>query len=363
MIKERLLKITLALPMLNQIAELFISVFIKNQSVMTALRNLKWTFTSHTNSKYLDYQKSIQFHWIIQISSPSGKDSQYWGDTYFAQEIANSLKKLNQDVVIVFRDQDSAQFLRPNSVILNIRGLLPLAVLPGVINAIWIISHPNQVTKREVKKYDLLFAASSTWASKKSKKWNLKIKPLLQATNPNVFNTRQADPAIIDRVLFVGNSRGVFRKSVKIASATIKNLNVIGKGWDKFLDKNLIMDDFISNKELSIEYRKSTVVLNDHWEDMAKNGFISNRIFDAVASGARVISDYVPGSKEIFETSLVEYRTEIELAEILKNNNLNEFGTQAQLDSNAIKIQTEHNFDRRANELLTAVHDFISKRT
>ena len=33
------------------------------------------------------------------------------------------------------------------------------------------------------------------------------------------------------------------------------------------------------------------MVLNDHWEDMRAEGFLSNRLFDAVASGARVVTD------------------------------------------------------------------------
>jgi len=364
MIKERLLKIFLALPLFNEIAELAISVFVKHQNIATAFRNFKLGISGQhkENDKDFEYQELDRFHWIIQISSPSGKDSQFWGDTYFAQEIANSLKKLNQEVVVIFRDQDALQFVKQNTVVLNIRGLLPLVVLPKAINAVWVISHPDQITKREMKKYDLVFAASTIWASKKSQQWNLKIRSLLQATNPEVFNTNQDNPEIVDRTLFVGNTRGVFRESVKIASKTIKNLSVIGRGWDKFLDRDMILDNFIDNHELSNEYRKSKVVLNDHWKDMAKNGFISNRLFDAVASGARVISDFVPGSKEIFESSLIEYKTTSDLVDKLKTVSIEEFGTQNQIDSNAKRIQSEHNFDQRAQELLLSVKRFISKQ-
>ena len=49
------------------------------------------------------------------------------------------------------------------------------------------------------------------------------------------------------------------------------------------------------------------MVLNDHWQSMRANGFISNRLFDVVASGGVVVSDYVAGAEDIFGQSVVFY--------------------------------------------------------
>ena len=46
----------------------------------------------------------------------------------------------------------------------------------------------------------------------------------------------------------------------------------------------------IPNRRLAAAYAGAGVVLNDHWDDMRAGGFVSNRLFDAVASGARVVS-------------------------------------------------------------------------
>jgi len=362
MISEQVLKIFLALPILNQLAEFAISILVKRQTLKFSLINFKSEFKRRLNERKLASEKSQKYHWIIQISAPSGNQSKSWGDTYFAKEIANSLKKLNQEAVIVYRDQDPTKLIKPNSVLLNIRGLLPLVVSPNAINVLWIISHPTQITKREINKYDLAFAASESWALKRSAQWKLRIHPLLQATNPEIFNTKLTDPAIIDRILFVGNTRGIFRKSVKVASSTVSNLSVIGRGWEKYLKDKQILSEFINNDQLSAEYRKSKYILNDHWNDMAKNGFISNRLFDASASGARVISDFVPGSKEIFGSSLVEYKDNKDLVQILRSDLTKEFGPQAEVDANASIIQNQHNFDQRARQLLDSVNKFILKQ-
>ena len=50
---------------------------------------------------------------------------------------------------------------------------------------------------------------------------------------------------------------------------------------------------------------------------MREKGFISNRIFDAVACGSRIISDDVSGLKEIFPNRIFCYETSDELNKII----------------------------------------------
>ena len=360
-IKERLLGFLLAIPFLNQMLELVISLFVRKQGLAASIRNLKLHLFQKSTINKKNFRNSLNFHWLIQISAPSGEESKKWGDTYFANELAGSLRNLDQEVKVIYRDEDPLLFVKANTILLNLRGILPLPTFPNALNMIWIISHPNQLTKYELKKYELVFAASEIWAAEKSKKWKMEIKPLLQATNPKKFNTEVSKAAVYDRFLFVGNTRGIFRKSVKALSQSTKDFSVIGKGWEKFLSNKNILKEFIENSELSAEYRKSKYVLSDHWNDMAKNGFIANRIFDAVASGARVISDYVPGSRKIFGKSLVEFKSPKELSKLFNEDLQSMFGTQSELDENAKIIQNQHNFDQRAEVLLNSARNFISQ--
>jgi hypothetical protein len=338
-----------------------LAIVIKRKGLKVAFKDLRNQLKPRNldfKSKYKDVEN---FHWIIQISAPSGENSKLWGDTYFAQEIATSLRKLNQSSEIVFRDDDVTKLVQPNSVLLNLRGLLPATPDPEKINIIWVISHPDQLTKYELKKYDLAFAASALWSLGKSKKWRLTIKPLLQATNPDIFNTDETQLEKIDRFLFVGNTRGKFRNIVNVASKVSPKLRVIGTGWEKYLDDSQIEKQFVENNNLSTEYKKSKAVLADHWEDMAKNGFISNRIFDAVASGSRVISDQVEGIEEIFGNSVVTYQKDAELEQILNKDLDQIFGDENQRIANAFNIQQNHNFDARAKVLLEEVKLLVKK--
>ena len=53
-------------------------------------------------------------------------------------------------------------------------------------------------------------------------------------------------------------------------------------------------------------------MLNDHWQDMAEEGFLSNRVFDVAMAGGFVISDTVAGA-EVFEGLLSMFDTPEEL--------------------------------------------------
>ena len=359
MFKERFIKLLISLPLLDKLGIFLISKFICQKSFSSSISDT--TAKPKKKKHVLSKSDLTEYEWVIKISAPSGASSKFWGDKYFAEQLSKSLENLGYKTRIIFRNEDIKELLDSKSINLTIRGLLPLPLTPGAINLIWVISHPNQISKRELKNYDMIFAASKKWAADKSKKWNLSIIPLLQATSPTVFNPNSEISNTTEKVLFVGNTRGKLRKSVKAATKVKANLKIIGKGWNKFIDPASIENTFIANNELSAEYRKAKAVLNDHWPDMSSNGFISNRLFDAVASGARVISDQVDGISEIFKNQVIEYSSPKELEQILESDFLAKFAAQEILDELAKEVLKEHNFDRRAEVLVASVKKLIKE--
>ena len=121
----------------------------------------------------------------------------------------------------------------------------------------------------------------------------------------------------------------------------------------------MIAGEFVANSEIAALYRSAGVVLNDHWEDMANQGFYSNRLFDAVASGGRVISDKVDGIQQLFADGVKTYNTPAELAELCIADNRGIWGTQSEIVERANSIGQKHSFDQRAQELVKAVQNLI----
>ena len=96
------------------------------------------------------------------------------------------------------------------------------------------------------------------------------------------------------------------------------------------------------------------MVLNDHWPDMRTAGFVSNRLFDAVACGARVITDDLAGIEELFPGSVRRFGSPSELAE-LATPPYPGFAGRARRLENAKAAAADHSFDKRASQLLAAV--------
>ena len=293
-------------------------------------------------------------HWAIKTSVPAGPSGQGWGDLYFANEIAASLTKLGHTARVDFRNDVIHPDSADDDVVLVLRGVERIRPQAGAINLLWIISHPSRISKHEVKAFDAVFAASNSWAKKASMRFGVEVHALLQATNPDKFNPTVAEPDSGEEILFLGNTRNEFRQIIRDCIDAGISPAIYGKDWDRFVSKDLIKGTFVPNEDVAGMYRSAGVVLNDHWPDMAQHGFLSNRLFDAAASGARVVSDDVAGINEVFGEAVAVFQTPSELAELCSKATRDEWGSQDEISKRAQQIGIEHSFDQRAKVLVQA---------
>ena len=291
--------------------------------------------------------------WTIVTSAPKGERAEQWGDTWFARDLAGALNDLGQQAKVVSRAGANTEARDRDDVVVVLRGLR--AITPRRQSAatwlLWIISHPEDVSADEAHGYDAVFAASAHW----SRAAELGARPLLQATNPARFVPGQARDR--GRPVFVGSTRGEFRPIVRDCRRAGIDVDVYGVGWEAFLPTQDIAGTFVANAELPQVYASAPVVLNDHWADMAAEGFLSNRLFDAVASGARVLSDRAVGLEEVFGDAVRTYRDADELPGLLSGDLDAVFGSPAQRRAAAERIALDHSFEARARQLIAAVEE------
>lgn len=289
--------------------------------------------------------------WALKIAAPAGAEGDGWGDVRFAEDLARALEKLGQEAVIDRREAHHRSTAYLDDVVLNIRGLGEVALDPGRVNLLWVISHPERVTAAELRRYDKVFAASTFWAERMSEQVDCEVTPLLQATDPTRFAPLPSEEDG-DAVLFVGNSRNVFRPIVRDALNAGLDLSVYGRGWERFELGEHLKAMQVDNGRLGAAYASADIVLCDHWEDMADFGFVSNRIFDALACGSRVISDRVEGLEKLFGDSVRCYESPDDLARLCGPERDSLFpDSEARLQM-ADVVRTEHSFDVRARTLL-----------
>lgn len=293
-----------------------------------------------------------QRRWALKIGAPPGRRGDSWGDVFFAEDLARALRALGNDVVV---DRDgsagrAAGYL--DRVVLNLRGYQQVQRSPGTVHLLWIISHPDLVTPEEMRGYDRVYAASASWPAEVSRGHGIAVEPLLQATDPQRFHPDVATPDSGPDLLFVGNSKNQYRPIVADCRAVGLRPTVIGRGWEKFLPADEIAALEVANADLPAAYRSAGIVLNDHWGDMAGYGFLNNRLFDAVACGARIVTDDVRGLAEVFGDAVQVYRTQEDLARICDRQHRDVFGTDEQRRATAARIAAEHSFAARARRLM-----------
>lgn len=300
--------------------------------------------------------------WSINIGSIAGPLGDLWGDTHFAAAFAEALQELGQEPVVFRHEAFNGPTAHLSDVVLSLRGLSASTPQPGAVNVLWVISHPELVDVREVQQYDVVAAASRKWAEEMGRRAGRHIHVVHQATNDRLFApTALHDDG--DDVLFVGGTRGqTTRKIVSDALEVGANLAVYGPDWNRCLPEGVLRADYLANEDLSRAYGAAGIVLNDHWADMARNGFMNNRLFDAAASGARVVSDYVDGIDEFFHGLVRTYSSLDELAFLTGETGRASFPPVEERRRLAERVRREHSFRNRAEQLLDAVHDELRAR-
>ncbi|MBT1618884.1 hypothetical protein QF011_002783 [Curtobacterium flaccumfaciens] len=293
--------------------------------------------------------------WSLKIAAPAGPEGDGWGDVHFAAELAGALERLGQRVRIDRRDAHVRDDDADDDVTLVIRGLDRVPPNPASVNLLWVISHPDDVADTELRSFDVAFAAGPVWAAAAADRSGVPVRTLLQATDPAVFHpgSRAATSPDADRVVFVGSTRGAARPIVSDAVGLGADLRVHGPGWDEVVPAESLGESSLTRPEVAAAYASARVVLNDHWPDMAAGGFVSNRVFDVLASGGVVVTDEVAGLSDVLDVpTLAVARSRDELAALLDPSYA--WPTAAERAVVAEYIAAEHSFDARAAVLLEA---------
>lgn len=303
--------------------------------------------------------------WAIKNAAPAGEAGEQWGDTHFARQLADALRRLGQEVRVDHRPDFHRDDAWRDDVVLVLRGRRAHPPACDQVNLLWMISHPDWLGEWEWLGYDVVYAASATWPETLTARTGTRCVPLLQCTDPEVFHPGLAEPDTGERLLFVGNSRNAYRPMVHWALEHDLPLGVYGSAWDGVVPDDRLRATYLPNDRVGAAYRSAGLVLNDHWDDMRAHGFLSNRLFDAVASGARVVTDDVAGLRDVFGPAVQVARSAAELAALagLAGEDRDRvFGDDAARRAQAAEVHRLHSFDARAGRLLDDAWQVIRRR-
>lgn len=245
--------------------------------------------------------------WSIRIGSPSGRRGARWGDHAVADALRSELRAHG----IVARTTprgawgDGFDATADVTVLLKGRGVAPQS--PCQTNVLWVMSHPSEIAPGELDAADLVLAASARLADWLAEQTTTTVRVLPQATDARRFGQAERDPARSSKLLFVGNTRSVPRPAVLGALDAGLPLTLIGSGWERFVDPRSVLRSSVAPADLPTWYRSADIVLNDHWDEMRRWGIVSNRVLDALAVGACVLSDEVPGMGTLLDDAVATF--------------------------------------------------------
>ena len=286
-----------------RLAERYLDDPAERRRLAIELRNV--VIERHTYAHRAEELRGILERWAsaprvdIAISPPENDGAQLWGDFHFGRGVQRALHRRGLPARMRLRPSWAVPDASTADVLIHVFGAFGAdapAPRSGQLSIVWVISHPDLVTDGAVAPYDLVFVASDGFAARLAERLGRPVAALHQATDAERFAPRPGGPA--HELLFVANSRGVRRRIVDELTPTDLDLAVFGRRWTPdLLDPRYLRGENVPNAELATYYAAASIVLNDHWSDMAEQGFMSNRLYDAAACGAFVISDRVEGNR------------------------------------------------------------------
>lgn len=283
------------------------------------------------------------------------------GDYHLARALQRQFERRGHPTSVYFQRQWSSPATAREDVVIHLWGRYELALRPTQVNALWILYHPELVTDDLCRRYDTVFAASDTLALRLSDRTGLAVRSLHQATDPERFRPTAGGPQ--HELLFVANSRGTRRTIIDDLTPTGRDLAVYGGGWsDDLLDPHYFRGAVVSNRQLPAYYSAADIVLNDHWLESAEAGMINNRLYDALAAGAFVISDAVPGLDEEFDGAIVTYRDAADLALTVERYLADPGARRPFAERGRRAVLERHTVSHRADELLDVLLPLTQSR-
>jgi len=300
----------------------------------------------------------------IHIGPNTWEAAASWGDLPFGRAVQKAFERRGWPAtVLVHAERDTPPAVRAD-LALHIFGVRAPEVRPGQVSVLWIISHPDYIRRDLCRPYDLVGVGSDSFLAY-LRGWlgadAPTLLPLHQATDPERFFPEAGGPA--HELLFVGNSRFLRRAILDALAGTTFDLAVYGRNWTpELVDQRYVRGEWIANEGLRRYYASAAIVLSDSYPDMRDEGFIANRVYDALASGAFVISEPVRGLAAEFDDAVVTYRDRAELLELVEHYlaHPDERTTLATRGREAVLAR--HTFAHRVDALIAAVEPLLLDR-
>jgi spore maturation protein CgeB len=271
-------------------------------------------------------------------------EQKVWGDYWFKENLVKEFVRSGYPV-----DNSSPKIL------LHLFGE-PLEDLPSdTYKILWIHSHPDRISPEVLEKYQKIYCISRPF-TRKIIDMGFDADFLMIPTNMT--------PARCEKkydIVFVGNTRqNKMRQVINDLGDPTYQVKIWGWGWKGLIPDAWYGGEYYENERLNELYAASRIVLNDHHDDMKREGFINPRLLDVLASGGFVVSDDVPGMNNFLDCSVPTYHSAGELRSLL-NVYMSDDAARERLAEKGRKIASQYTYAACCSEIIRHISTISGK--
>ncbi|MBQ2259892.1 MAG: glycosyltransferase [Loktanella sp.] len=292
---------------------------------------------------------------VIKTCTPDAATKPDFGDHHFAVGLARGFEQLGWRTRIDARDAWAIP-PEPSQLDLVLRGHGFYAPHAGTTCLMWYI-YPGKppVTPQELDSMAHVFASSRLVAQRLATNRGAgRFSFLPQAVDPEVMYPPEA-AAQRSGIVFVANNHfghGQMRPMAALASETGTDLQIWGYKWEDTPVASAVMATSLANNKVGATYRAAAIVLCDHNRLMAQKGYLSNRVYDALACGAAVICDPVQDMPDEFRPYVTCVATADEFAAAVQKISAETPAFKDQRRRFALEVMENHSFVARARLMM-----------
>lgn len=235
---------------------------------------------------------------------------------------------------------------------------------PVALGLSWIRNRLDQwLQNPDLKSFDLHLISSVKGKSEFEKSSGLQAELFRLAVDTDLFTFSHPEPDRNVDVLITENYWGSRREFHDwVPADEIQTVRVVGRGWGADSAPASLAKHwagYVDYADLAIEYSNSKIVIDDSTEATKAWGMLNMRVFEAIQSGALVLTNDSEGLAEIFGDKLPTWSSTFELAELTRKYLANE-DARSKLSEGARQILFQgHTFKNRATELATSIRQLL----
>lgn len=225
----------------------------------------------------------------------------------------------------------------------------------GRKNVMWLVCHPENVTKEVADRYDLILVDSRSLAESMKGRSMAEIEPFIVPADTDIFY-RDDSPVKYERV-FVGHSREDTRNCVKWCSENRIELDVWGVGWEKYYENDpyIHLHGVASYDETADIYRQSKIIINDHQFEMRRTDMINDRCIEVLLCGKTMLCDWSQGVEDEFGELFTYYHDEKDFIEALRKAEDNYESRCRKVDERYEELVEKYGFSAEIKRLIGIV--------